>query len=1857
MKNLLLNSLVFSLIFPFVASAQWDRVGGPGHEINPGSSWKPPHIRYLPGVMGHSSYAVDMEGITKSIRKKMRFDSMLEVNTNTGSLKTHFSIKLPPNILGRESISFYYNSLNPLNLGYGAGWSLVLPSIRPNPSTRKLAPYRIEGDFGDSDLVLVRYDVNRQMDLIQEVAGKEVSIEQIEVYQASLEQNYNLYLKVNDLGWIVLNPTGKQYLLSDKGNLLVERDLFGNQIKYEWSKGVVRKMWDPALGWELALNYNEEASSAKFVAGSFEHRATALTTIDIALNDEKRTINFKYDGQYLVLAHELGHLIPLFQGVYAQKEAKIVRSMSNALKSNAKKQIKLRFYESLETPEYWEEEAPDDKLVIYEDLNGDGREDRITYELKSLQDYIGWMYEKNTYKVSGTTVGNCKAYPQMNVEAAKEYFTQNGGIKVELAIWSGSKVDYVEDRNLSGFNKKTHPHLKTALINPLFSYAKRYDSNCASVYYYTTHLNYHGLFFHDLNGDGLKDFISCQSSTKLEDASPTVTGHPSLRRSNFQLSVLKYLGFDSSKLGKFTNVLNRKGTTAKVFLQQLDERGLQRKWEEIKGTSDYVQRAANLVGYTQWKKTDIPINCHENSLFMDYNQDGTLDVITGDEVFLIGKDLSIVKETVDFSRVFESGPALREIDLGKQELILADTDSNGLLEPVQARVKTEHPLKGYSILVSSGETTFKTPRSRVKLLTQYQSSFGGVHQVDYDFKDGRYVVKRLSKDPRDEHQAKTIIDYQYVKGIKDPVTGYFLGFYETIEQEKTQNGLSEVKITKRTFSKDTDPEVRLFKSRSRVNGLVQEKTISNEEQEIKKSVFQYKIADLGNKRIYPYAERVLVTEPDQAGNISKESIKKYLSTTFGPAGPAVKSVSRGGNNDYFNFMDSHSAGYFAQKVKRYRFFPELFVNKLHKEYVLDANDKMNFHSRNYEFEEATGLVKKIITGERVTRLDHDKRGRLTSINKSNGAQEKMTYQNNGPLVSTYENDFGLFEYQYDEIRGQVRLAKLRNRRWFYQYQGDFLTSLSEVVGSSDKVSRFSAILPQKKKCKGQLYCLARSYSETSDGNTVVHYLDGFGRITNTSSPLNEKTRYSGLTLYDGDDNILTQYAPGYGTSGRLLRKMKRDSLGRIVWEKSFSFKGLERHVTYNNFCSHSSTGGLQEKKCEDGYGNLIESHNPGEQVSFKYNELGALTQATTHSYEWKYNNYGEIVRTSGAMNNVAQEISTFLSVLNRSPNNLTVVKNGSYVKERNHRGELVRSYLSEESVAHTTDIFEQRAFKYGLLSQMQYLDKDKNRILQHTVERNQADNPLLVTTKIIGEESDLRHQFAYDKYQRVAAEKIETKAGSVEFNYQYKDGGITALLPHIPELKRDVFLRLASLDFKNGVKLSYSYGSLSKRPTSIKYELGDTELYNESYEYDDQFRLVKRSSRSVLTKEKVKDWSYTDENVLADEHFVRPQFKRNKKGEVLSLSGMAFKWRHDNLVELASEDSKVEFYYNANGSLLAACPDSAKLSEKSQQCFIRLSETEVFNKGAYLQLIKHNNTPVLLQVDNKVYPVISDSLGSVKGLLDEEGELLFSRHYDAWGKKTVTLNSKQEDLARKLEALTCWSYAGLIEIPMVAKLNKNLYWSMSRVYSPELRQWLSVDPEVSFHPGRLLSNPGNWQNVRYANNDPLNFVDPSGRVVQHSEQTGNDRLISEIKDVLEVKMEKGAGIGVSAKGRVGPVTLKADAKVTSTINDQLKSGKHKRDYSVEAKLSASASLGKAKIGKKFGIKKSKSRVKNPRNMIKRTKELIKEGKTEVTDPLESDTKVGVGLGAFVGLGFSFSIDLNLSEVGDLADYIMESANE
>jgi RHS repeat-associated protein len=102
--------------------------------------------------------------------------------------------------------------------------------------------------------------------------------------------------------------------------------------------------------------------------------------------------------------------------------------------------------------------------------------------------------------------------------------------------------------------------------------------------------------------------------------------------------------------------------------------------------------------------------------------------------------------------------------------------------------------------------------------------------------------------------------------------------------------------------------------------------------------------------------------------------------------------------------------------------------------------------------------------------------------------------------------------------------------------------------------------------------------------------------------------------------------------------------------------------------------------------------------------------------------------------------------------------------------------------------------------------------------------------------------------------------------------------------------------------------------------------------------------------------------------------------------------------------------------------------------------------------------------------LVSDLLGSVRGVVSGSGTLTASTAYDAWGNPQT---------ASGLTAYTPFNFAGAYTDPT------GLIYLINRYYDPEVGQFISIDPGIS----------QTQQPYAYANGNPVSLKDLTGLAV------------------------------------------------------------------------------------------------------------------------------------------------------------------
>lgn len=129
--------------------------------------------------------------------------------------------------------------------------------------------------------------------------------------------------------------------------------------------------------------------------------------------------------------------------------------------------------------------------------------------------------------------------------------------------------------------------------------------------------------------------------------------------------------------------------------------------------------------------------------------------------------------------------------------------------------------------------------------------------------------------------------------------------------------------------------------------------------------------------------------------------------------------------------------------------------------------------------------------------------------------------------------------------------------------------------------------------------------------------------------------------------------------------------------------------------------------------------------------------------------------------------------------------------------------------------------------------------------------------------------------------------------------------------------------------------------------------------------------------------------------------------------------------------------------------------------------------------------PLMVVRNGQTYFYHTDGLDSVVAITDEAGQVVQRYGYDAWG--NIVYN----------DGLFAFSGSGLVNtLTYIAReydAESGLYHYRARAYDPTLGRFLQKDPLE----GELMS-PQSQHIYSYAQNNPVNFTDPTGQCIAFS---------------------------------------------------------------------------------------------------------------------------------------------------------------
>ena len=310
--------------------------------------------------------------------------------------------------------------------------------------------------------------------------------------------------------------------------------------------------------------------------------------------------------------------------------------------------------------------------------------------------------------------------------------------------------------------------------------------------------------------------------------------------------------------------------------------------------------------------------------------------------------------------------------------------------------------------------------------------------------------------------------------------------------------------------------------------------------------------------------------------------------------------------------------------------------------------------------------------------------------------------------------------------------------------------------------------------------------------------------------------------------------------------------------------------------------------------------------------------------------------------------------------------------------------------------------------------------------------------------------FMYDasnRIKRVWAKKVASGTILTDFTYEWKNA-----------VGADTGLRQSVTD-KDGSKTSYTYNPLNRLERAEERSSAGTLLNSYSYTYDANSNRTGQTVNGVTTT-----YSHNDADQLTSAGSTTFTYDGNGN-ETGNSAGRSFAYNAKDQVVSATPagGSAIPMSYTGAGQFLRVTAGSTTF-QNSELGLTREATTSYTRDDDGLLLGRRTSTT------NHYY--LLDGLGSVAAVTDASGNVVATYSYEPFGKVQSETGTLQNPY-RWLGALGVYFDAAT-----------GLYKMGTRYYDPALGRFTQVDPV----------DGGSLNAYDYAAQDPINVVDPDGRI-------------------------------------------------------------------------------------------------------------------------------------------------------------------
>lgn len=841
----------------------------------------------------------------------------------------------------------------------------------------------------------------------------------------------------------------------------------------------------------------------------------------------------------------------------------------------------------------------------------------------------------------------------------------------------------------------------------------------------------------------------------------------------------------------------------------------------------------------------------------------------------------------------------------------------------------------------------------------------------------------------------------------------------------------------------------------------------------------------------------------------------------------------------------------------------------------------------FEYDILGNLIKEDNSGGRVTTYDYDNVGNLLKSTNALGNSKKYEYNKDSNLIKEEDELGNANTYVYD-LKGQVvETINSRQAKTSYTYDANSnITSITDELGNMKKynydlLNRLVEVEDEKQHITTYKYDNVGNIIEQTNANgaiTTYNYdllnrlkqdIDANGNITtynyDNESNLTEIIKADGNTInYDynkinelitkeseQDEDINAMY--GYDETGKLINMT--DSSGDTSYE--YDNAGRITKVTIQD--------GKQIEYKYDELSRLNEVVYPdGKSVKYTYDVLDNLKtvidrdrNTTTYEYDAK-NRVTKTIRPNGSYTIISYNE---LDAVNKLQNFVTNTNGDETIStfeyEYNDKGQIVKEVASNQNVTSTKE------FSYDEKGELLIYKEDTN-------------GKITITT------------YSYDNVGNRISKELKVNDQNVTTNYEYNQlNQLTKEITDNNEIEYKYDSNGNLIEKKDGdYVLSYNY-TVEDRLQAVKD--GDTILMAAIYDGNGD-RVFSVSPKNYKVKSNNgnhygNNKNSNEENTESNDY---EEIEEIPEGEPYTA----------NIID-----------YNNNGKISVGEMKRAnkeKQVEMEEIIFIPLGITHQnrnkYELTQYINDITTENTQVLMQYGKKAKDTVAynygnerlsiedaknknkadtfiynyDGRGSVTNLLDNNGSSVVEYSYDAFGETTITgKQAKKTANNYQFNAESTDSITGL-------------QYLRARYYDSTTGRFITEDT----YDGNIYE-PLTRNQYLYTNNDPVNYIDPSGHFFKE--------LWNGIKEygsaVVETIVDVGQGVWNYMKNPTPQNLITQVVSTASKVSNNFSTAKNNvQNYNNSLKTGSSGNSGGSSNKRKgIAIKQGPSYTPNNKN--------------------------------------------------------------